>query len=165
MLKQPSLLLCGLVISLLAGNVYAARVKVINADFEQGWYGWKKSGPSAISDHGRDDESSAKITGESGRVEQDVRVKPNTDYTLMAFMKGSGQIGVNTVAELTEKQKAVNKFQTLTMKTYSDDDYHPDWEKITVDFNSGNSDTVTIFAAYEDGTGRFDRFRVIRARK
>ncbi|GAD00666.1 carbohydrate binding domain-containing protein [Agarivorans albus] len=161
MLKRVLSILCGCVCSLVISQAAMAKVLVLNPDFEQGWYGWKKSGSTAISGQGRDDESSAKITGESGRFEQEVTVRPNTEYTLAVFLKGSGKIGVTVTTEATEEQKRINKFQEFSIQTYADDDYHGDWEVIEVDFNSGISDKVTIFGAYrKGGQGRFDRIRV-----
>ncbi|WP_221076187.1 carbohydrate binding domain-containing protein [Agarivorans aestuarii] len=165
MLKRVLSILCGCVCSLVISQAAMAKVLVINPDFEQGWYGWKKSGSTAISGEGRDDESSAKITGESGRFEQEVKVQANTDYTLAVFLKGSGKIGVTVTTEATEEQKLINKFQEFSIQTYAKDDYHGDWDIIEVDFNSGIGNSVTIFGTYEDGgQGRFDRFRVKRKR-
>ncbi|MEE1673794.1 carbohydrate binding domain-containing protein [Agarivorans aestuarii] len=165
MLKRVLSVLCGCVCSLVMSQAAVAKVIVINPDFEQGWYGWKKSGSAAISGEGRDDESSAKTTGEGGRFEQEVQVKPNTNYTLAVFLKGSGKIGATVTTEATEEQKLINKFQEFSIQTYANDDYHGDWEIIEVDFNSGIGDKVIIFGAYEDGgKGRFDRFRVKRKR-
>ncbi|MGY5450413.1 carbohydrate binding domain-containing protein [Agarivorans sp. MS3-6] len=161
MLKVFLAIICGISISAVSYSAQAKSVKVINPDFEQGWYGWRHSGESAISDKGRDDESSAKITDINGRIEQDITVQPNTDYTLTLFMKGSGKVGVTTVGKIGENEKVVNKFQTLKLLTYTEDDYHPEWESISVDFNSGESDKVTIFAIHrKGGVGRFDRFRI-----
>lgn len=120
---------------------HAASVSVANPSFEEGWSGWEDSDPSAISGEGYQGDKSAKLEGAGAKAEQLVSVSPNTDYVLTAWLKGTGKIGAIVGAEEVSAVLDASG-----------------WEMISVTFNSGANDTITIFAADNGGQGRFDAF-------
>ncbi len=65
----------------------------------------------------------------------------NTQYRLSAFIKGSGQIGVNVGGS-----------------NYNSNGGGSSYEQVSVEFNSGSATSATIFAKYSGGEGRFDSF-------
>ncbi|RED96601.1 polysaccharide lyase family 7 protein [Marinoscillum furvescens] len=119
-------------------------VPITNPGFESSWSGWNDTDPSSISGVANSGSKSAKITGSGGRFEQSVSVSSNTDYELTAYVRDEGTIGV-----------------TAGGTTYSDGGNFSSWTKVTVNFNSGSNSSVTIFGAYNGGTGRFDDFAMI----
>ena len=67
-------------------SVNAATISIKNPGFESSktsFTGWKDKDPSSISSDERSGSNAAKITGSSGKFEQDVTVKKNTDYELI----------------------------------------------------------------------------------
>ncbi|SHK35682.1 F5/8 type C domain-containing protein [Reichenbachiella agariperforans] len=119
-------------------------VNITNPGFESNWTGWADTDPSATSGDSHNGSKSAKITGSGGKVEQTLTVNTNTDYTLSAYILEAGTIGANVGGT-----------------NYSDGGDYNDWTQVTVSFNSGSSTSITIYAAYNGGTGRFDDFELI----
>lgn len=124
-------------------NSWAELVNITNPSFEDSWNGWNDSDPSAISGLAFDGNNSAKITGSSGRAEQDVTVEANTDYKLTAYVRGSGTIGVN----FGGNNQSINASSS-------------DWKQYSVEFNSGSATTASIYGKYRSGDGRFDLFQL-----
>ena len=122
-------------------SVNAASVTIENAGFESSFDNWSDTDPSAISSDKNSGSYAAKITGSAGKFEQDVTVEANTDYELTAYIKGAGKIGAS-----------------VDGTRYTSTGGGSDYEKVTVSFNSGSFNTVTIFGNYDDAEGRFDDF-------
>ncbi|PIB34033.1 hypothetical protein BFP72_00600 [Reichenbachiella sp. 5M10] len=118
-------------------------VSIVNPGFESNWSGWEDTDPSATSSDSHSGSKSAKITGSGGKVEQDVSVTANTNYTLSAYVLEAGTIGAQ-----------------VGSNNYSDGGDYSDWTKVSVSFNSGSNTTITIYAAYNGDTGRFDDFEL-----
>ncbi|GJM60708.1 hypothetical protein PEDI_12600 [Persicobacter diffluens] len=116
-------------------------ISLNNPGFEADFDSWTDIDPSAISGDARSGSKSAKITGSAGKVTQTVSLSQNTDYQLSAWILGQGKIGVTNGNDAFETTAASD-----------------DWTQYKVDFNSGNSTSITIYAAYGGGEGRFDDF-------
>jgi len=114
---------------------------ILNPSFENGFTNWEEVEPTSISDHNRTGIQSAKITGSDAKISQVVQVKPNTDYVLSGYIKNFGLIGI-----LTDKNKRHRK------KIHGAED----WTKAEVEFNSGSSRSVTVYAEYYREQGRYD---------
>ncbi|OBT16804.1 hypothetical protein A9264_11080 [Vibrio sp. UCD-FRSSP16_10] len=124
--------------------VHAATVSIENSSFESSFDGWADTDPSAISGDANTGSASAKITGSAGKVEQVLSVDANTTYLLSAYIKGSGEIGVDVAGE-----------------TYSSTGGGDDFEEVTLSFNSGSATSVTIYGGYNGDEGRFDDFTLV----
>ncbi|MEI6894144.1 MAG: polysaccharide lyase family 7 protein [Colwellia sp.] len=120
---------------------HAASVTITNAGFESSFTGWEDTDPSAISSDEYEGSKAAKITGSGGKFEQEISVESNTNYTLTAYIQGTGEIGAIVDGD--------------TSSTVGSND---DYEQVTVSFNSGSASSVTIFGAYGGDEGRFDSF-------
>ena len=127
--------------SILSGLAQAETVSITNPGFENNWDGWDDTDPSAISSDAYAGNRAAKITGSAGKAEQTVTLTANTQYRLSAFIKGSGQIGVNVGGS-----------------NYTSNGGGSSYEQVSVEFNSGSATSATIFAKYSGGEGRFDSF-------
>ncbi|MCV2401983.1 carbohydrate binding domain-containing protein [Marinomonas sp. C2222] len=139
--------LCGLATSAL----YAEGVTIENPSFEDRWAGWEDTDPSAISGEPYDGSRSAKLEGAGAKMEQVVLVEEDTNYTLTAWIKGKGQVGV-----------VINGTTKLADYVPVDADAEPSpWKQVAVSFNSGSSESVVIFGAYSEATGRFDHFSMV----
>lgn len=130
-----------LVILMLTNASLANAVSITNPSFESNWKGWNDTDPSSISGNANSGRRSAKITGSRGRVDQQVRLRANTDYRLTAYVKGKGRVGINTGSNVYDK----------SVKSGG-------WIKTEVIFNSSAATSGEIFAKYDGGTGRFDDF-------
>lgn len=116
-------------------------VSITNPGFESSFTGWTDTDPSAISSDSHSGSKSAKITGSGGKFTQNVSVSANTNYSLSAYVKGTWRIGV-----------LVNGTKTSRSGTTSS------WKQEKVTFNSGSATTITIYAEYKSGEGRYDDF-------
>nr|QGU34249.1 alginate lyase [Marinimicrobium sp.] len=119
----------------------SALASLTNPGFENQFSGWSDTDPSAISGDAASGSYSAKITGSSGRVDQQVALDTNTQYRLTAEVLGSGVIGINIGGTVHDER----------VNTSS-------WTTVTVEFDSGSASSGEVFAKYNDGTGRFDDF-------
>ncbi|UXP33103.1 polysaccharide lyase family 7 protein [Reichenbachiella agarivorans] len=117
------------------------QVSITNPGFESNWSGWIDTDPSATSSDAHSGSKSAKITGSSGKFEQSIAVKQNTDYTLSAYILEAGIIGAQ-----------------VGNSNFSDGGDYSDWTQVSVTFNSGSNSAITIYGAYGGDTGRFDDF-------
>lgn len=125
-----------------AGPLMLSAVTLTNPGFESDFTGWTDTDPSAISTSDvHSGSKAAKITGSAGRVEQTVSVSQNTDYVLTAWVYEQGKIGA-----------------VVGSNDYNDSGNYGSYTEVEVTFNSGSQTSVTIYAAYNGGTGRFDDF-------
>ncbi|CAM4164959.1 polysaccharide lyase family 7 protein [Vibrio neonatus] len=120
----------------------AASIDINNAGFENGFSHWSDTDPSAISGDAHSGKKSAKITGSHGMFQQQVTVQRNHNYELTAYIQGDGEVGV-----------IVNGHHYSSTSSS-----HHDYKKVTVPFNSGSANKVTVFGAYHNDEGRFDDF-------
>ncbi|MDB4837437.1 carbohydrate binding domain-containing protein [Marinomonas sp.] len=134
-----------------ASALYAEDVTIENPGFENRWDNWDDVDPSAISGEAYEGSRSAKLEGNGARMSQIVLVEEDTNYTLSAWIKGKGQVGV-----------VINGTTKLANAVPLDKNAEPSpWKQVTVSFNSGSSEDVTIFGAYAEATGRFDNFSMV----
>lgn len=124
---------------------YSSSTILDNASFEDGWDYWTEIDPAAISGDAYTGDRSAKVTGSDGGFEQIAYVDENTDYTLTAWVLGSGSVGADV------------GYSTESVEVEDADD----WEKVTVSFNSGTNSFVTVFGRYYEDDGRFDGFSLV----
>lgn len=159
-LKPIQLASLGLIILLVACSTpdvvsdtpaVAVAPAVQNAGFEQEWGEWVEVAPdgdgTAISDDSRSGSHSAKITSEVGRFEQAVQVTPESSYELEAYVQGSGQIGVI--------------MSGVTLMAEAEDDDSSDWNRVSLPFDTENSNEIVVFSAYHEEEGRFDDFQIL----
>ncbi len=118
-----------------------------NAGFESGWSSWVEKEPAAISQSAYQGSSSLKIKGSPGRVHQVVNVEKNTEYTLTAYVKGKGQIGINDNNGLFKNKK----FNVSS------------WTKVSKTFTTKNINTLQVFAKHDNSSSdvRFDNFELV----
>lgn len=140
-----------IVLSLLSMAAVIVRADlIINPGFEGGWDGWQekdKDGKSAaISDDSFEGDKSAKLTGGAGSFAQRVRVQPNTQYELSAYVKGSGIIGVKIGGQLFYERLAKVK----------------KWQPLTVTFSTADQSQAIIFAQFNGKKSLFDNFSLSR---
>jgi hypothetical protein len=125
---------------LLFGEQYS-ELTILNPGYENSFTGWTEVEPASISTSDKHSgTSSAKLTGSGARLEQTIAVPQNALLTLKAWILGSGQIGA-TVGSITHSESASGATE---------------WTQKTVNFYTGSSTNVTVFAAYVSGDVRFD---------
>jgi len=141
--KKKSLILFT---ALTASTGIAQAVTINNAGLESGWSGWTEKEPAAISSSAYEGSSSLKIKGSPGRVHQVVSVEPNTEYTLTAYVKGKGQIGINDNDGL---------FKSVKFDESS-------WTKVSKTFTNGSNSSLQVFAKHNNSSSdvRFDNFEL-----
>lgn len=121
----------------------AVLVTLTNPGFEQDKTGWGDVNLFAIStSDSHSGSKSAKLESSGDRIQQAVAVTTNTNYTLTAWILGKGTIGAKAGPTVLNSQGG----------TYSS------WTQVTVSFNSGSATSITLYGAYNAGTGRFDDF-------
>ncbi|UQA57188.1 polysaccharide lyase family 7 protein [Polyangium aurulentum] len=124
-------------------DVSAITVPIANPSFESDKANWGDPDLFEISTSDtHTGTKSAKIGSSTGKFEQTVTVSPNTSYTLAVWVLGKGTVGVKSGSTVLGSSSA----STST------------WTQVTVSFNSGSASSVTIYGAYNGGTGRFDDF-------
>jgi len=122
-------------------SVGAQAVSIKNSSFIDGWDSWNTVDPVSTSEDSADrDGNSVKIKGVGGYFSQTVTVEKDSNYLLSAYIEGAGIIGIDGV---------VNTSANTTS-----------WEEVSVNFNSGNKTSVTIYGAYGGDEGRFDAFKL-----
>jgi hypothetical protein len=121
----------------------ARAITILNPGFEQDKANWGDENLFAISTSDKHSGSkSAKLESSGDRIQQAVAVTASTNYTLTAWILGKGTIGAKSGSTVLNSQGG----------TYSS------WTQVTVTFNSGSATSVTLYGAYNAGTGRFDDF-------
>jgi hypothetical protein len=129
------------VLSISTAPALAASVSITNSGFESDFDGWSDTDPSAISSDEYSGSKAAKITGTGGKFDQSVSISANTNYTLTAYIEGSGEIGAS-----------------VNGTSYTSTGGGSNYEQVSVSFNSGSATSVTISGSYYGGEGRFDDF-------
>lgn len=89
---------------------------------------------------------SAKVTDDGGRFEQTIAIYPDSEYELVAYVRGAGNAGV------------VVGDDTSNFKSFGDGE---NWVKVTLPFPSGANEEAAIFGGYVDQDGRFDAFDLV----
>jgi hypothetical protein len=121
----------------------ALLVTLTNPGFEQDKTGWGDPNDFAISTSDKHSGAkSAKLEASGDRIQQVVTVTANTNYTLSGWILGKGTIGAKAGSTVLNSQGG----------TYSS------WTQVNVSFNTGSATSITIYGAYNAGTGRFDDF-------
>ena len=144
MFNKKSLIL---LTTLSATSCLTQAATINNAGFESGWSSWDETDPASISGNAYQGSSSLKISGSPGRVFQLVNVEKNTEYTLSAYVKGKGQIGINDLNGLFKNQKFDES----------------NWTKISRTFTNGNQTSLQVFAKHDNSSSdvRFDNFELV----
>ncbi len=125
------------------GSTTGRLLTILNPGFEQDKDNWGDVNLFAISTSDKHSGSkSAKLESSGDRIQQAIAVTANTNYTLTAWILGKGTIGAKSGSTVLNSQGG----------TYSA------WTQVTVTFNSGSATSVTLYGAYNAGTGRFDDF-------
>ena len=135
--------------AMLAGLMFSATcaaAAIVNPGFEEGWNGWSNSNQdgrsTGISSHHHSGKKSAKISSPAGAIGQTLAVIPNTHYQVTAQIKGAGILGVKVGSQLFfERQSKIGQ-----------------WQPISLTFNSGAHQQITLFCQYNGRTGYFDDF-------
>ncbi|WP_158971110.1 chondroitinase-B domain-containing protein [Paraglaciecola sp. L3A3] len=119
-----------------AATPYIAQVNIANDDFDsQSLADWTSvdvevtTAPSEVFSRG----SSVKIDNSADRLSQTVTVTANTNYTLSAYVKGSGKLTA-----------------TVDGQTYSVDENASDYRFTSISFNSGDGTSLEISATLDD---------------
>src|SRR5215213_6091209 len=121
----------------------AVSVSIVNPGFEQDKTGWGDPNSFAISTSDKHSGlKSAKLSASGDRIQQIVTVTANTNYVLTAWIFGKGTIGAKSGSTVLSSKGGT--FST--------------WTQVTVNFNSGATTSITLYAAYNAGEGRFDDF-------
>ena len=108
---------------------------VTNGGFENGLDGWAEVEPAAESGDTFEGEGSAKLE-DAGSISQLVSVEPQSSYQVSAYIEGPGTIGVDVLGE------------RFTASGTSDG-----FEFVSFNFQTGDAQTITLFAETVDGTG------------
>ncbi|ASM48884.1 hypothetical protein PESP_a0658 [Pseudoalteromonas espejiana DSM 9414] len=145
MINHKKLLICT---ALTASSALSHAATINNAGFESGFSEWNETEPAAISSDAYSGSKSLKIQGSPARVYQVVDIQPNTEYTLSAYVRGKGQIGVNDLNGL---------FKNKTFDVSS-------WTKVTKTFTSANTNSLQVFAKHYNSSSdvRFDSFSLVQ---
>jgi len=118
-----------------------------NPGFENSLNDWVQTEPASSSGVERTGSGSAKLSGSGARISQTISVSTNTNYTLTAYISGSGTLGVTVGGSTSDDD-------------ISDTGSNSTFEQAQVSFNSGSNSSVTIFGAYNGDEGRFDDFSI-----
>ena len=119
---------------------------VINGDFENGLAGWDEVEPASESGDSHEGEGSAKLD-DTGSISQVLPVDPGSRYRVSARIQGNGTIGILFDNDRTIASGTGDAF-----------------ELVSFEFDSGDADSVTLFAQTSVGSGttRVDTFEVIK---
>jgi len=114
-------------------------VTIINPGFEAGKEAWGDEDNYQISGVEFSGSRSGKISDNSDRIEQDINVTTQTAYELSVWVEGEGTVSIGG--------ESVN---------FDANDY----EQVFIEFNSGQSTSVTILGTTDD-EARFDDFALM----
>ena len=140
--KTSMIMSLSLVIGLSASSVAAKSIYLSNSGFESGVQKWTVEGSTSSSSTRKSGDFSVKMRKENARVSKKIKVLPNTNYELSAYIRTNGELGV----ELGD--------QVLTGERPES----PGWSLTTVRFNSGSNEVVVIYGAFKSEPGYFDEF-------
>ena len=93
-LKTSVIMSLSLVIGLNASSVVAKSIYLSNPGFESGLQKWTVKGSAASSQTRKSGSFSAKMRKENARVSKKIKVLPNTNYELSAYVRTNGELGV-----------------------------------------------------------------------
>ena len=144
LIKHAGFLSVAFAACLNVNTVSAKSVPISNFSFESGLRNWVATKSVKSSTTSRVGDRSAKLGDEEALISRRISVKPNTNYELAAFVRGNARLGVEVDSEVIE--------QSHTDKV--------GWEKLTVNFNSGGSSQVLLFAGYKDMVGFIDNVKL-----
>ena len=114
----------------------------LNGDFRDGLSGWTiEDGQIDLSGRGHDDDISASLRSSDARLTRTVSVLRNTNYRLRGRIETNGRFGFEMGGNRTSSTAAGSA---------------RDFKRRTFEFNTGNNDSIEIFAEYRNETGRFD---------
>ena len=114
----------------------------LNGDFRDGLSGWTiEDGHIDLSSRGHDDDISARLRSSDARLTRTVSVLRNTNYRLRGRIETNGRFGFEMGGNRTSSTAAGSA---------------RDFKRRTFEFNTGNNDSIEIFAEYRNETGRFD---------
>jgi len=114
----------------------------LNGDFRDGLSGWTiEDGHIDLSGRGHDDDISARLRSSDARLTRTVSVLRNTNYRLRGRIETNGRFGFEMGGNRTSSTAAGSA---------------RDFKRRTFEFNTGNNDSIEIFAEYRNETGRFD---------
>ena len=114
----------------------------LNGDFRDGLSGWTiEDGHIDLSSRGHDDDISARLRSSDARLTRTVSVLRNTNYRLRGRIETNGRFGFEMGGNRTSSTAAGSA---------------NDFKRRTFEFNTGNNDSIEIFAEYRNETGRFD---------
>ena len=114
----------------------------LNGDFRDGLSGWTiEDGQIDLSGRGHDDDISARLRSSDARLTRTVSVLRNTNYRLRGRIETNGRFGFEMGGNRTSSTAAGSA---------------NDFKRRTFEFNTGNNDSIEIFAEYRNETGRFD---------
>ncbi len=130
-------------------------VEIVNPGFEDDLSGWIQVEPVNESEIVNSGEGAAKVPSAGGMLSQDVAVEANTTYRLTASLQGVGRIGATVGGQTTIAES--------TLSPEADPDAY-EYQERSLDFETGESTSVTIFATYAAGEARYDDFSLIRLR-
>jgi len=117
---------------------------VKNAGFEKGLKSWVKFGEiQALQDQNqRSGKFCLQLNADKSGAKQVVKLKPNTNYVLTAWLKSSNGDKVKLKMKL-EGQKTLSKTVSST-----------EYKKVTIEFNSGNlTEATVVLGKWNDGNG------------
>ncbi|WAJ72154.1 polysaccharide lyase family 7 protein [Catenovulum adriaticum] len=117
-----------------------------NLGFEFEWQDWSHTAQASISNQAYSGNYSAQISGPSDAFEKSFTVEPNTHYQISAFTKGNSKIGVKTDSN--------NKFSTQNNGDT--------WQRHKLSFNSLQSNSIVVYAAYNQAPAWYDEFNLTK---
>jgi len=124
-------------------------ITISNPGFESDKTSWGDPNLFAISTSDKHSGAKSAKLGSSGdKIEQTVTVVANTAYVLKAWLYQKGTLGAKAGSTVLGSVSA-NATSAFTQQT--------------VNFNSGAATSITIYGAYNGGTGRFDDFTLEEA--
>ncbi|GLS89178.1 hypothetical protein GCM10007916_02450 [Psychromonas marina] len=117
-----------------------------NTRFETSFDNWTDIEPVEIFNRRSESDYSVKVLDNGRRIERTIDVIENTAYSMKAYVRGRGQIGVNVGATV-----------------YSKNESSENWIEVNIAFYSGAETSVTVFAEYGNDEWPFDAFSVTQA--
>ena len=94
-------------------------------------------------------------------------LKPNTDYTFSVWVKGT--VSGNTVFALEDSSSGVGPYPVVGTQEIKDNKFHAtydgEWHRISLSFNSGTCNQVSLYVGNGAGTLYFDDFRLFETAK
>ena len=145
LIKRISLISVLCCVGLNSHTTLAKSIFIPNFGFESGLRGWSPKGSAKPSNSvTRKGDFSAKLSAEGAEIGRKVKVKPNTNYEFSAFIQGNAVLGA---------QVGDNAYTSSLDKSSG-------WKKLSFVFNSGEHDSIVVFAKYKDEVGYIDNVKL-----